>query len=180
MSDETNPPAGGEVKAEITPAAPSSEAQKTTPSAQTSLNGPFPEELNKWNWGAFFLNWIWAIGNGTWIGLLALISPISLIVAIILGIKGNEWAWQNRKFDGVDQFKEVQKKWAVWGLVLFILSIILTIAFITSTAMLGFNAAKEKANQTAINSNIRIQQNEAELLEEQLQEEIANTNSWEE
>lgn len=89
-----------------------------------SLNGPFPEELNKWNWGAFFLNWIWAIGNKTWIGLLA-ISPISVIMYIILGIKGNEWAWQNRKFESVEQFKKVQKAWSIWGLIIFLVLIII-------------------------------------------------------
>ncbi|WP_281405489.1 hypothetical protein [Mesorhizobium sp. B2-6-4] len=31
------------------------------------LNQPaeIPAELDRWNWGAFFLNWIWGIGNST-------------------------------------------------------------------------------------------------------------------
>src|SRR5450830_948861 len=71
-------------------------------------NGPFPAELNHWNWGAFLLSWIWSIGNSVWIGLLAIFGPISLIVAIVLGIKGNEWAWKAKKWDSVEHFKTVQ------------------------------------------------------------------------
>lgn len=95
--------------------------------SSAGVNGPFPAELNTWNWGAFFLTWIWAIGNSVWIGLLALIGPIALIMAIVLGIKGNEWAWKSRKFDGVQQFKQVQAAWTKWGVILFIVSIVITI-----------------------------------------------------
>ena len=41
-----------------------------------------PAELDRWNWGAFFLNWIWGIGNSTFIALLALIPGVNLIVMI--------------------------------------------------------------------------------------------------
>ena len=33
-----------------------------------------PPELTGWNWGAFFLTWIWGIGNSTFIALLAFFS----------------------------------------------------------------------------------------------------------
>ncbi|MDO8513880.1 MAG: hypothetical protein Q7S37_05240 [bacterium] len=137
-----------------------------TPSAGGS-NRPFPPELNRWNWGAFSLTWIWSIGNRVWIGLFALIGPLSLaitvilgiigingsvqawsiayqicvilltligpmtlVVAIILGIKGNEWAWKNRKFENVEQFKAVQQSWTKWGVVVFILSIIIVVGLV--------------------------------------------------
>lgn len=134
---------------------PVAEAPKpeVIPSTQISLNGPFPAELNKWNWGAFWLVWIWAIGNKTWIGLLGLISPISLIMAIILGIKGNEWAWQNRKFESIDQFKKVQKAWSLWGLGLFLVSFVLMIVIMSTSVMSGLQTAREKAEQAAVNSN---------------------------
>jgi hypothetical protein len=34
---------------------------------------PIPPEIDRWNWGAFLLNWIWGVGNNTFIGLLTLI-----------------------------------------------------------------------------------------------------------
>ncbi|MCB2070724.1 MAG: hypothetical protein KDF67_14455, partial [Ottowia sp.] len=62
-----------------------------------------------WSWGAFLWNWIWAIGNQTWIGLLALVPLIGLFVAIYLGIRGRELAWQNRRWDSVEHFQRVQR-----------------------------------------------------------------------
>ena len=36
-----------------------------------------PPELDRWNWGAFLLNWIWGVGNNTYIALLTLV-PLSV------------------------------------------------------------------------------------------------------
>lgn len=74
-----------------------------------------PDGVKGWSWGAFLLNWIWAIGNKTWIGLLALIPYAGLIMAIILGFKGREWAWKNKHWDSVEHFNRVQTKWSNWG-----------------------------------------------------------------
>ncbi len=98
-----------------------------------NLNGPFPSELNTWNWGAFFLTWIWALGNNVWIGLLALISPLTFIMAIILGIKGNEMAWKAKKWESVEHFKKVQAAWAKWGVVIFVL--------LVAAVVVGFSVA---------------------------------------
>ena len=77
-----------------------------------------PEGVSGWSWGAFLLNWIWAIGNSTWIGLLAIIPYVGFVVAIILGIKGREWAWRNKRWDSVEHFQRVQRKWTMWSLIL--------------------------------------------------------------
>ena len=51
-----------------------------------ALNDPaeIPPELDRWNWGAFFLNWIWGIGNSTWIALIALIPAVPLLTVAAL------------------------------------------------------------------------------------------------
>lgn len=74
-----------------------------------------PDGVKGWSWGAFLLNWIWAIGNRTWIGLLAIIPYVGVIMAIILGIKGREWAWKNKQWESVEHFNAVQRKWSIWG-----------------------------------------------------------------
>lgn len=74
-----------------------------------------PAEVKGWNWGAFLLNWIWGLGNRTYLALLCLIPGVNIIVAILLGIKGNEWAWNNRDWESVEEFKSVQKTWSVFG-----------------------------------------------------------------
>jgi len=75
---------------------------------------PAPPEVMGWSWGGFFLTWIWAVSNRTWIGLLALLPFIGLIMRFVLGAKGREWAWQNKRWDSVEHFNRVQRNWA-WG-----------------------------------------------------------------
>ncbi|MHB0999655.1 MAG: hypothetical protein ACYC27_10445 [Armatimonadota bacterium] len=87
-------------------------------------NAVVPEEIKGWNWAAFLMNGFWAIGHKTWIGLISFVPYAGFIMAIILGIKGSEWAWQNRQFESVEQFKKVQKIWTYWGIGLFVVSII--------------------------------------------------------
>ena len=104
-----------------------------------------PDGIKRWNWGAFLIPWIWAIGNKVWIGLLALVAAAGLmtenvlswndivlpcegvlavlflltwlVLAIVLGIKGNAWAWQSRKWRSVESFRRAQRIWAYVGLV---------------------------------------------------------------
>jgi len=95
---------------------------------------PVPEEVKGWSWGAFFLNWIWAIGNQTWIGLLALVPYLGFIVAIILGVKGREWAWQNKRWDSVEHFNRVQRQWSTWGVCLLSIPILGIVAAVANPA----------------------------------------------
>jgi uncharacterized membrane protein YeaQ/YmgE (transglycosylase-associated protein family) len=90
----------------------------------TGSTAVVPPGVAGWNWGAFLLNWIWSIGNSVWIGLLALVPYAGLIMAIVLGIKGSEWAWQHRRWESVEQFKATQRVWAIVGLIVFLLSLI--------------------------------------------------------
>ncbi len=95
-------------------------------SGQGSL-AVIPREIGGWNWGAFLLNWIWAIGNSVWIGLLALVPYAGFIMAIVLGVKGNEWAWRYKRWDSVEHFKRTQSTWAKWGLGILLGSIVFAI-----------------------------------------------------
>lgn len=78
-----------------------------------------PPEIKGWNWGAFLLNWIWGIGNSTYIALLMFVPLVNIFMFFILGAKGNEWAWRNRTWRDVEHFKQTQKKWRNAGLILF-------------------------------------------------------------
>lgn len=96
--------------------------------ANTSGQGPgaaVPAEIQGWNWGAFLLNWIWGIGNSVWIALLCFIPFVNLVVAIYLGLKGSELAWQSKQWASVEQFQSVQKKWALAGAILVVASLLL-------------------------------------------------------
>jgi hypothetical protein len=93
-----------------------------------------PPDIKGFNFGAFALTWIWAIGNQTWLGLIALVPGAHLVMMIILGILGSEWAWKARKWDSIEHFKRVQRIWKWVGIGIFIaagLSGILVWAFLT-------------------------------------------------
>jgi len=87
-----------------------------------------PPELKGWNWGAFWLNWIWGIRNRTWIAFLVFIPYFNFVWVFFLGAKGNKWAWQNQKWDSIEQYKKSQRRWAMWGLIIFLCSIVPLIA----------------------------------------------------
>lgn len=86
---------------------------------------PVPAGIKGWSWGAFFLNWIWAISNKTWIGLFALVPYVGFFMVIILGIKGREWAWKNKRWDSIDDFNQSQRRWSMWGIGLIMIPLAL-------------------------------------------------------
>src|SRR3989338_2618991 len=83
-----------------------------------------PEEIKGWNWGAAGLTWIWGVYHGVWISLLTFIPIVNIIMIIVLGFKGNEWAWRARPWESVERFVFSQKKWKPWGIVFFALIIL--------------------------------------------------------
>lgn len=129
------------------------------PTANTSGQGEHavvPEEIQKWNWGAFFLHWIWGIGNKVWIALLTFVPFVGIVMPFVLGAKGSEWAWRNKEWESVEHFQEVQRKWAKWGIILFcigmaflILSLILAVAIFPIAFGIGlFESLNEGPNVT--------------------------------
>ncbi len=78
-----------------------------------------PPEIRKWNWGAFLLSLVWGISNRVYSSLLTLIPVFGIVVPFVLGAKGNEWAWANKRWEGVDHFQRAQRRWAIAGLVVW-------------------------------------------------------------
>jgi hypothetical protein len=83
-----------------------------------------PAEIDRWNWGAFLLNWIWGIGNNVFIALLALVPFVGLIMVFVLGAKGSRWAWRNGRWESVEHFKRVQRAWTKWAIILYCAAIL--------------------------------------------------------
>ena len=120
----------------------------------------------RFNWGAFFLNWIWGLGNRSYItllvfpavilGLVPFVGYIAQIGLLIwFGIKGNTWAWQNKQWRSVEHFHEVQKKWAIWGIVTFIVMNILGVLIVLALVMPVFMTNTDSMkNSTMIKKSI--------------------------
>lgn len=83
-----------------------------------------PPEIQKWNWGAIGLSWIWGAAHGVWIAFLTFIPLVNIVVLIYLGLKGNELAWQAKQWESVEKFIEAQRRWRAWGIFFFVLGII--------------------------------------------------------
>ena len=145
-----------------TPVVPANVAPIDSNTSGQGSAGLLPPGIQGWSWGGFFLSWIWGLGNNVWIALLALIPAISFIMCIILGAKGREWAWKNKRWNSLEDFKKTQRTWGIVGLILFVLFIIPMIIFISimSVAMLAtLNPAEQvaKANDArAANNAIEI------------------------
>ncbi|MFZ2100883.1 MAG: cytochrome c oxidase assembly factor Coa1 family protein [Oricola sp.] len=104
--------------------------------ASEALNEPaeIPRELDRWNWGAFLLNWIWGIGNSTFIALLMFVPFVNIVMIFILGAKGSKWAWRNRYWRDAEHFRRTQRKWAIAGFILLALSLSAAVAMVFTVA----------------------------------------------
>lgn len=84
-----------------------------------------PAEVDRWNWGAFLLSWIWGIGNNTFIAFLAFVPFVNIVMPFVLGAKGSAWAWRNKRWDSIEHFRATQRRWARWGMVALVLFVVL-------------------------------------------------------
>jgi hypothetical protein len=110
-----------------------------------------PAEIDSWNWGAFLFHFIWGLRNKAYITFLAIVPAllggffdhayrarggvvtlaldylcffIILIMLFVFGWKGNAWAWRNKRWDSVEHFKRVQRRWAKWGAIIWIFALV--------------------------------------------------------
>lgn len=101
-----------------------------------------PGQIDKWNWGAFLLNWIWGVGNKTYIAFLMFIPLVNIVMALMLGLKGSAWAWRNKRWDSVEHFQSVQRKWAFWSVGLYVGMIALSVGiFLAVTTLMAKSPA---------------------------------------
>lgn len=105
-----------------------------------------PLNLSEWSWGAFVLYWIWGFFNGCWwmflvkmgiffLGVLLcwipfgtiFISIVDLGISVLFGVKGTEWAWNNRSWNSISHFRQTQDTWNKVGLALFLFGIVIIV-----------------------------------------------------
>ena len=86
-------------------------------------------QLDRWNWGAAFFSWIWALGHGLWVYALLgfVLSFIPLAAFILFGLKGNEWAWARGGYSSVEELRAKERKWAIAALIVIVVAILLGI-----------------------------------------------------
>lgn len=137
-----------------------------------------PDGIKGWSWGAFLLNWIWAIGNKTWIGLLALVPYVGFIMAIVLGFKGREWAWKAQQWESVEHFNRVQKKWSFWGVVL--VAVATVIGILAALAIPAYMTYKEHAAEAVVAEQEAARKVSEAELQKQMEEALQQAQQQEE
>jgi TIR domain len=128
----TPPPPAEERPATTTPSPPSEERQATTtPAAPAPAATDSPDleaELKKWNWGAFLLTFIWGIGNGVMRSFLVFVPIYGFYEWFMLGSRGNRWAWEKRRWDSVEHFRQSQRSWAKAGIIVSAIVFVILVA----------------------------------------------------
>jgi hypothetical protein len=115
-----------------------------------------PPEIAGWNWGAMLLNWIWGLGNRTYIALLMFVPFVNFVMFFVLGAKGNEWAWRNKTWESVEHFKQVQRKWTIASLVVMVGFVVLigVSVLVATQVMKGSDPYKEAAARLAADPQV--------------------------
>lgn len=96
----------------------------------------FPDNINSFNWGAFFLWRLWGFWNGMPIlsccGLLLCFLThdftfpiiIEIPIALYMGVKGSKLSWRYKEWESTEIFKTCQYNWSFAGISLFFCSIL--------------------------------------------------------
>lgn len=104
---------------------------KDTPGqANTYSQAEIDHAISKWNWGAFFCSWIWAVCHKMYwpvaiiiVSMLPYIGQVcSLALCVYLGLNGSKIAWRSGKYnDDFEAYRRAQRNWAIGGTIFFIL-----------------------------------------------------------
>lgn len=101
------------------------------------ITGKYPYDYRKeFNWGAYFGTWLWGLWNKSyktlWIILLGW-TPWGFLYSLYIGMKGNEWAANNRDWQNLDEFKKSQETQTI----VFVLYKVLLLPIIIYTVVFG-------------------------------------------
>ncbi len=126
------------------------------PYPNQSRETPIPPNLNRWNWGAFLLNWIWGLGNGTYIALLMFVPLVNFVMIFVLGAKGSEWAWKNRIWANEEHFVKTQRNWARAGVMILAGSVLFSglIFYGITSVMKGTDAYKMSMSEVRASKRV--------------------------
>jgi hypothetical protein len=123
----------------------------------TGARAVVPPEVDRWNWGAFFLNWIWGVAHNTFIALLMFVPLVNFVMLFVLGAKGSAWAWRNKRWDSVEEFRQAQRRWAIAGAVVWVgFALIFTTMFFGISSMMK-NSDAYRAGVTALNESAAVE-----------------------
>lgn len=104
------------------------------------------------------MNWIWGLGNSTYIALLMFVPFVNFIMFFVLGAKGSKWAWKNRLWEDEEHFIKTQRNWAIAGLAL-------PIAFLLIMVPITLLLFKIMSNNDAYKMSLATVQSDSRIIE---------------
>lgn len=113
--------------------------------SNNDYSGGVPEQIKGWNWGAFMFSIVWGIGNKVYWPLLGLIPYVGLVVVIVTGVKGNEWAWNSGEYTDINTFLAVQGTWNRAGKVMFFVVLAIIVLAILMLLVTGASLSQYAA-----------------------------------
>ena len=94
------------------------------------------------NWGAFTLGAIWALGNKLYLlAILGFIPLVNIVLAFVAGFKGNEWAARSLDYRDMEEFARIQETWNRAGLISLIIAFYIAFLYGFIVAVLAQLAA---------------------------------------
>ncbi len=111
----------------------------------TFYQGLTPEQIQyieSWSWSAFFVPFVWALGNKLYLWALGTFVPIfNIYVWIMLASKGRKMAWAKGGWGSFDFFKKRQKimMWVIIGLSIVYLVFSIAMTYFASTKQPTYN-----------------------------------------
>jgi hypothetical protein len=107
-----------------------------------ALPKELPEDLRGFNWGAFFLTWIWGIRHKVSWAWWGLVPGLNIIIGFMLGFQGQELAWKNNTWKSEIEFDNTQLEWTRWGIGVWIVAYLLlqlAVLLLVATNTLHYN-----------------------------------------
>ena len=152
-----------------------------------------PQEVKHFNWGGFFLTWIWGAFNASYLTFISLaFGIITWIIGVILwfvslmgmasndfngfiiyfvystlvfiggialrvwfGVRGNQWAWQNKKWNSTEHFNRVQKQWVLGTIIAAVIMSFLIFGYIGVVAAMTIPSLVNSTNNVKTKTMIK-------------------------
>jgi len=125
----------------------------TQPAAPEARPAGAPPLVGQWSWAGFMMNWLYLIGHnvvGLGVALVIIgvvlsiipfvnfISPLYwLAIALFVGVKGHEYAWNSGTFKTVDEFMAAQRVLNTMGKVWFFIMVVVVIIWLILLLIFG-------------------------------------------
>jgi len=95
-----------------------------------------PSELRGFGWAAFLWGPVWAVTYRVWVGLFTLVPGLGLIMNLMLGLRGAEWAYRKGAIPDIARFRRAQRNWVIGWLAGAVL-IVPIAGIVSATAIYG-------------------------------------------